>query len=286
MKIILAILPLLFAVTAARADGFVKSGDVSIHYVEAGQGGAHTLVLIPGWSTGANVWKEQIAHFSKTMHVVAIDPRSQGESGKTAEGNTPLQRAADYAAVFAALKLQHVVLVGWSQGVQDVTSYVGQFGTARLDGVVLVDAAVSKGAAQVSANPKFVQTLLGNVDIYQHHKREYLAGMMHAIFSRKMSGAQFNALVDTGMNTPTASGVSELMADMLGTDLAPTLAKFDKPTLIVASAKSFERADQKAEAAKLPHATFVQIDNAAHGVFIDQPQAFDRALQKFVSGLH
>jgi microsomal epoxide hydrolase len=150
---------------------------------------------------------------------------------------------------------------------------------------VLVDAAVSKGAGAVSANPKFVQSLLGNIDIYAKHKREYLEGMMHAIFTQKMSDADFRALVDTGMKTPVNTGIAELNADMLGADLTPALAKFDKPTLIVASANSFELAAQKAEAARLPRGSFAQIENAGHGVFVDQPDAFNRALGDFVKAL-
>lgn len=276
----------LFAWPAAAHDGFIKSDGAHIHYLEVGNPkSAETLVLIPGWSTSASIWREQIAHFSQRWRVIAVDPRSQGRSSKTDDGNTPAQRAKDYEALFTALNLDGIVLVGWSQGVQDVASYVGRFGTGRLRGIVLVDAAVSRGAAQVSANPKFVQSLLGNMDLYARHKREYLEGMMHAIFTRKMGDAEFEALVETGMRTPTNTGIAELNADMLGADLTPALAKFDKPTLIIASARSFELAQQRAEAAQLPHGSFVQVDHAAHGVFVDQPQAFDHALEEFLKSL-
>lgn len=281
-----AIVIALLASPALAKDGFAKSGDATIHYVEAGKSAAsRTLVLIPGWSTSASVWSEQIAHFSRTAHVVAIDPRSQGDSSKTDNGNTPAQRARDYEAVFAALKLNDIVLVGWSQGVQDVASFVDQFGTKRLRGIVLVDAAVSRGAATVSANPRFVQALLGNIDVYARHKHEYLEGMMHAIFTQKMSDATFRRLVDTGMKTPTATGIAQLNADMLGADLTPSLARFDRPTLVIASANSFELAQQKGELAQLPNGSFAQIDHAGHGVFVDRPEAFDRALNDFLESL-
>ncbi|MGN6517179.1 MAG: alpha/beta fold hydrolase [Rhizomicrobium sp.] len=276
----------LFASPAWAGGGFIKSGGASIHFLDVGQrGGAHTLVLIPGWSASASVWREQIAHFSPAWRVVAIDPRSQGDSSKTDDGNTPTQRAHDYEAVFATLKLRHIVLVGWSQGVQDVASYVDRFGTKRLDAIVLVDATISRGASSVSANPKFVRSLLDNIDLYARHKREYLQGMMHAIYTRKMSDAEFQVLVNIGMKTPTNTGMAELNADMLGADLTPALAKFDKPTLVVASAGSFELAQQKAEAAHLPRGSFVQIENAGHGVFVDQPQIFDRTLEAFLKRL-
>lgn len=274
----------LTASTAFAKDGWVVSGGATIHYVQTGKGAA-TLVLIPGWSTDVNVWKQQIAFFSRTMQVVAIDPRGQGQSGKTTDGNTPEQRARDDEAVFRALHLNRVVLVGWSQGVQDIAAFVQQYGTSRLRGIVLVDAAVSKGAGQVSSNPKFVQALLGNIDLYARRKRAYLNGMMHAIFTRKLSDAQFAALVSTGMKTPTSEGIAMLVADMLGADRTPALAKFDKPTLIIASANSSELADQKAEVQRLPQGKFAQIGNAAHGVFIDQPERFDQILSEFISSL-
>lgn len=271
---------------AAAGQGFVASGGANVHYMEAGPStNGRALVLIPGWSTAANVWKKQIAYFSKSMPVVAIDPRSQGESSKTSDGNTPEQRARDYEAIFTALKLHDVILVGWSQGVQDVAAYVRQFGTNRLSGLVLVDAAVSEGSASVLEHPKSAQRLLAGIDVYAKHQRDYLTGMMQAIFVRKMSGAELDALVDTAMKTPANSGAAMLVADMLGEDLSGALKQFDKPTLIIASAGSSELTEQKAEMSALPHGTFVRIGHAGHGVFVDQPDEFNRALSKFIEQL-
>ena len=52
---------------------------VSLRIIEAGQAGpGPTLVFIPGWSTGADIWREQIDRFASTYRVIAFDPRSQG----------------------------------------------------------------------------------------------------------------------------------------------------------------------------------------------------------------
>src|SRR6266513_6495415 len=67
---------------------------VSLRVTEGGKaGGEPALVFIPGWSTGADIWNHQIDTFAKTHRVIAIDPRSQGESTKTTTGNTPKTRA-------------------------------------------------------------------------------------------------------------------------------------------------------------------------------------------------
>jgi microsomal epoxide hydrolase len=272
---------------AAPMSGTVETSDITLHYLTAGNedGKAPALVLIPGWSTDAAVWSEQIEHFSATRRVVAIDPRSQGESSKTPDGNTPEQRARDYEAVFTKLGLKRIILVGWSQGAQDVAAYVGQFGTARLTGLVLVDSAISKGAASVAASPDFPARLLNNIDLYAKHKRDYLDGMMHFIFQHRMSDERMEGFIDTALKTPTADGIAQLVADMLGADRTADLGEFDKPTLVIAAAKSFELEQQKAELALLPNARFASIGDAGHGVFIDQPQQFDQLLDDFIKGL-
>lgn len=271
---------------AAATGGTVETGDVTLHYLTAGKADDKAaLVLIPGWSTDAAIWSEQIDHFSPSLRVVAIDPRSQGESTKTPEGNTPEQRARDYEAVFAKLDLKRIILVGWSQGAQDVAAYVGEFGTARLTGVVLVDSTVSKGAASVATSPDFPARLLGNIDLYAKHKRDYLDGFMHFIFQHRMSDERMEGFIDTALKTPTADGVAELVADMLGAERTANLTKFDKPTLVIAAAKSFELEQQKAELALLPSARFAAIEDAGHGVFVDQPQKFDQLLGEFIKGL-
>ena len=289
LRILAAIAALLSlpVLAAAPTDGTVETKDATLHYLTAGKADdkAPALVLIPGWSTDAAIWSEQFEHFSSAMRVVAIDPRSQGGSSKTADGNTPEQRARDYEAVFAKLGLKRIILVGWSQGAQDVAAYVGQFGTGRLSGAVLVDSAISKGASALADSPDFPARLLGNIDLYAKHKRDYLDGMMHFIFQHRMSDERMEGFIDTALKTPTANGIAMLVADMLGADRTATLSKFDKPTLVIAAAKSFELAQQQAEIALLPNARFAAIDDAGHGVFVDQPQKFDQLLGDFIKGL-
>jgi pimeloyl-ACP methyl ester carboxylesterase len=262
-------------VQAGPRSGQADGDQARIHYLDAGRAGAAcSLVLIPGWGADASVWRAQIGHFSAQRRVLALDPRSQGESQKTADGNTPEQRARDYERVLAALHVERAVLVGWSQGVQDVAAYVEQFGTRRLCGIVLVDAAVSQGAVSVATKAKATQALLERVDLYARHPREYLDGMVHAIYARALDDAERKALVDAAARTPTATGVAQLVADLLGPDRTPALRKFDKPALVVAAADSPELAEQKAQALSLPHGRFAPIENAGHGVFVDQPDAF------------
>lgn len=275
-----------FAAAVFR-DGFVTMTDgARIHYVEGGAGrSTSTLLFIPGWTMDAGVWRSQMQRFVPDYRVIAIDPRSQGESSKTPGDNTPEQRARDLASLMEQLKLDHVVLIGWSQGVQDVAAYVSQFGTARLDGMVLVDAAVSSGPDFPNVQPQAAKTILGNMAIYASQPRAYLRGMMQAIFRKPLGADEMKRMVDGSLRTPTSTGIAMLALDMFAVDRRPALAKFDKPTLIIAAGTSFELADQQAEAKQMPNARAVVIPDAGHAVFHDQPEAFDRALRDFLAGL-
>src|SRR4029453_12660426 len=257
---------------------------VSLRVIEAGQGGL-TLLFIPGWSTGAGIWHHQIDEFAKKHRVITFYPRSEGESTKTTSGNTPEIRAQDLHTVLERLGVRRPVLIGWSQGVQDIAAYVERYGTKDLAGIVAVDAAVSDGAEGMAARSQETAEQFKMFAVYQAHQQEYLAGMMRAIISKPQSDDAIKGLVNTGMKTPPDIGVGMLVADMFGVDRTPALKKIDCPTLIIPSAKSFELSRQQSAANQIRHARFEKVDDAAHAVFIDQPDRFDELLSSFVASL-
>lgn len=261
-------------------------GGVSLHATLSGPAsGKPALVLITGWTVTQDVWRPHVEAFSQDRQVVTFDPRSQGRSTITAEGDTPEQRARDLQALLDVLALKSVVLVGWSQGAQDVAAYVNAFGTGRLAGVVLVDAPISTGAAGIKAAPDDAAQLLGMLAIYQRAPRAYTEGMLAAIISRKLPPQDLRAIVDEAMRTPPAIGAAMLVSDLLGPDRTGAIARLDRPALVIAAGRSPELAAQKAMAERLPKGRFEVVADASHAVFIDQPQRFDALLRDFLASL-
>jgi pimeloyl-ACP methyl ester carboxylesterase len=259
---------------------------VSLRVIEAGTAGpGPTLVFVPGWSTGADIWRQQIDRFAPTHRVIAFDPRSQGQSTITTSGNTPEMRAQDLHNLLERLEARRSVLIGWSQGVQDLAAYIERYGTHDLAGLVLVDAAVSDGADGIAARPEETAAQFKMFAVYQAHQEEYLRGMMGAIISKPQPEGAIDRLVATGMKTPPTIGIGMLVADLFGVNRAAALKKIDCPTLIIASAKSDELARQQAGASQISHARLEKIEDAAHAVFLDQPARFSELLEKFVKDL-
>ena len=271
---------------APRSEMVRVAPDIQLHILEDGKASRlPTLVLIPGWRLTASIWADQIRLFASDRRVLAIDPRSQGDSTKTDEGDTPEQRARDYRALFTSVHAGPMVLVGWSQGVQDVAAYVDQFGTDGIKAIVLVDSTISKGAANIPATLPSVVQQLRLLSILADSPRDYTEGMMHAIISRPLSATAFNGLVAEALKTPTATGAAMLIADLFGKDRSAAVAKFTVPTLVIASGRSSELSEQRELAGRLPQGRIEVVDQAAHAVFIDQPERFHQLVRDFVEHL-
>jgi non-heme chloroperoxidase len=259
---------------------------VVLRVIEAGKpNAAPAIVFIPGWSTGADIWQNQIDRLDEDHRVISFDPRSQGQSTTSATGDTPEQRAADLRALLTKEHLHRSVLVGWSQAAQDVAAYVLQYGTGNIAGIVLVDAAVSDGANAIAERPKeaaFQFRLFGS---YLSNQGAYLQGMFDAIVSKPQAPGFVDEAIKTAMKTPPSIGLSMLVSDMFTVDRRPALARMDSPVLIIASGTSSELDRQRAEIQAIRNARFVQINDAAHAVFLDQPDRFAIVLADFLKSL-
>jgi len=256
---------------------------VYLNVVEAGAASARqTLVFIPGWSTGADIWNPQIKAFAKSRRVIAFDPRSQGGSTKTTGGNTPETRAADLHALLLKRRIIRPVLIGWSQGVQDVAAYVGKFGSKDLAGLVLVDSTISQGARAITASPANVAQTFERLAIYQERQETYLRGMFGFIISKPQPAGATEQLIATALQTPPTIGAAMLVADLYGQDRSGALNEVGIPVLVIAAGNSPELDAQRTMAARIPGAHFEVVEDASHAVFLDQPERFRTILAAFL----
>jgi len=271
----------------AMAQNVEVAPGVMLNVVEAGEDtGAPTLVLVPGWSMASEVWRAQIDHFSRDRRVIAIDPRSQGESTKTGYGNTPAVRARDLHAVLEAKGVRRPVLVGWSQGVQDIAAYVAQYGTDDLAGLVLVDSAIAGGARSMTpANAEANTVTFVRMAIYQQYQAEYVQGFLDAIITQPQPQERLDRLAADAMKIPPAIGVAIMIADLFGDDHSAAADKIRRPTLVIASDSSPELERQRELAARIPGARFEIVADAGHALFVDQPERFNALLTEFLAAL-
>jgi microsomal epoxide hydrolase len=271
---------LVLGAALAHAQGpaskfFNTSDRVRIHYLEAGKG--PVLVFIPGWTMPADIWENQIAHFAKNYHVIAIDPRSQGDSDKPADGNYPERRAQDYRELIVSRKLPPQVLVGWSLGVPELMAYADLFGTAEVRGLVLVDGFVTIDESLLKIFPTFLRTA-------QMDRSGFTERFVKSMYKKPQSDAYIQRIVAASLRTPTNSAMALQLGTLGRPDWSPTLAKLtDVPVLFVGEDALKKQAQEIAE--KLPSAKIEMFPDAGHAIFVDDAEKFNRVLEQFLLSL-
>lgn len=251
----------------AKSGYFRTSDGVRLHYLEAGKG--DPIVFVPGWTVPAWSWAAQINHFAKTNHVIALDPRSQGESDRPTEGHNPERLARDIKELIEAKHLGRVVLVGHSLAVTEQLAYAQQFGTGSLAGLVLVD----QGFGTYD-DPQMV----GIIRSSSAGRRALLEQSGGWFFKKPTPPGYQKQLFDACMKTPTNSAVA-LLASRLGMDFRPTVAKLDIPVLFVAQPQFREAGEWLTN--NVPSSRVEIFEDAGHCVFIDDADRFNALLDEF-----
>ena len=264
------------AAVHAKSENFITTDNVTLHYFDAGSPQSPAIVLIPGWTMPAEIFEPQINDLSKDFHVIALDPRSQGDSQKTPEGNYPERHARDIDELLQHLHLTSAVLLGWSNGVPDVLSYVDQIGTAKLRGAILVD-----GFLDFSA-PQMQKGLAGMLKMFQTDRPKFTDAFVRNMYATKQTDEYIQHVKEASVKTPTNTATVEMFNVLSLGDVTPIFAKLDKPTLYIYEPQLESQA--KLIQSKLPSAR-VEVFKAGHAMFVDDPGHFNKVVADFMNSL-
>ena len=229
---------------------------------------------MPAW-----IWQKQIDEFSKKYHVIAVDPRSQGESDKPPYGHLPETRARDYKELVDHLGLKQPVLVGWSMGCGELMKYVEQFGTDNLGGLVLVD-----GLVWDKLSPEMFAGLSGWMNQLQQDRQKQADGFVRSMFKKPQAEDYLKRVIDASTQVP-ADTAAVLIYNMIAVkDFSGTFAKMNRPMLFTYQPETQPTADllksKLGEKVRLE-----RFDGAGHALFVDDPEKFNRVLEEFLQSL-
>ena len=116
---------------------FRTSDGATLAYSIDGEG--LPLLLLPGWSQSAAMFRNQIASFSKSRRVIALDFRGHGKSKDADHGFRVSRFARDVQELLDHEGLDEVSALGWSMGASVLWSFIDLFGTGRLKSLIFVD---------------------------------------------------------------------------------------------------------------------------------------------------
>ena len=262
----------------AQSRWFTTSDGVRLHYLESGPVDAGTIVFIPGWTMPAWIFDRQIEALDDRFHVIALDPRGQGQSEVAPFGYTPERRGRDIAELIATLPEGRVVLVGWSLGVLDSLSYLRAEGDGRIAGLVLVDNSIGE-------NPPPRPTAGGGGSSAPPPTPEQRRAMRSAFVASMFAhdpGADYRARLTEDALRMTPEDERRLLAyPVPREDWRAAVHSTDRPVLYVVRPRWREQGENLIAAR--PNARMEVFQSAGHALFVDEPERFNALIADFAA---
>jgi non-heme chloroperoxidase len=252
---------------------FLSSDGVRLHYLEAGPPAAHTLVFVPGWTMPAWIWMPQILAFSRRYHVLAFDPRGQGDSAIPASGYEPERRGRDVAELIAHLDAPKVVVIGWSLGVLDTLASIHVAGDRRLAGLVLVDNSVGEEPPPIyhPAPPRRGPPVNHAAAMKQ---------FVRAMFRQPQSPTYLDRLTQAALHTPEAASRRLLAYPVPRSYWREAVYAAKVPLLYVVRPQWVAQGENLVR--NRPETEMDIFTDAGHALFVDEPARFNNVMERFL----
>ncbi len=266
------------AVAAQAAEHeFTTSDGVRLHYVEAGPADGRTVVFVPGWTMPGWIFDAQIAALSDRWRVLALDPRGQGDSEVAPFGYTAERRGRDIAElVDHAAPSGRVVLVGWSLGVLEILSMIGDRDQTRIAGLILIDNSVGEGPPPTVSARSADAAPLGPAE-----RRARRAAFVDGLFAHD-PGADFRRrLTESALRMDPADEARLRAYDAPRERWRDILRGVDRPVLYVVRPRLREQAE--ALAAARPNVRVEIFTEAGHALFVDEAERFNALAADFLT---
>ncbi len=281
--------------TPARADPEqAATGDgIKLNFIEKGQG--RPLVLIPGWSQTAAMFKHQIEGLSSKYRVIAVDMRGHGDSDKPAHGYRIARLADDLHDFLHDVGLNDVVLAGHSMGCSVIWSYWDSYGGDHISKLVLVDQAptVTFWPGWTDEQKQESGALFDGKALYDTcaglagpEGEKTTAGFVNGLFFTKGVAPEELAWVlkeNLKMPRPAAA---RLLIDHCTQDWRDTIPRIDVPTLVVGGEASFFHPNSQRWIARQIRGAKVEIfgagEGGSHFMFMENPRKFNALVTEFI----
>lgn len=253
-----------------RSKGMVLHDGSVVHYLEAGQG--PVLILIHGLGSSSAAWRDCIDSLAKSYRVLALDLPGYGKSDKP---------NADYSVEYQAGVVKEfidyqgtgkVTLAGNSLGGW-IAALAALKNPGTIESLILVDSAGLRREGDPPVKP---------VPATKEEERQLLLAVFanQSLVTEKLINDQWEYSKEVRPAVLAAMAAFKtrppFLDDRLKDIKTPTLIIWGKQDKLI----PVQTAGRFAKG--IPGSRIVVIENAGHLPQVEQPEAFSRALKKFV----
>jgi len=271
-------------------DKTVTANGLNLHYLDWGGAGKTKMVLLHGLRGHAHSWDDFSAAICQDYQVLALDQRGRGETDWAKDGDyTTDAYVADLAGFCEALGLDSFVLVGHSMGGRNSMTFAARH-PSKLKKLVLVDVGPdleARGGQRISQEvinvPEEFDSFDALVDYMSKQNRfasDRVLRRRLQYASKGLPNGKFGWRYDLEIREQRRRGDVPP-----NPDLWPELPKISCPTLIVRGMETDLLSPQTAQRMldTIPNAQMVEIPQAGHMVFEDNPDGFNEAVKPFLT---
>jgi 3-oxoadipate enol-lactonase len=259
-----------------------KINGVELAYTDEGRG--TPLLLIHAFPLNKSMWETQARAFKASYRVITIDLRGHGESEAPLWRYTMEQFADDLRGLLDHLGVGQAVLGGLSMGGYVLFAFYRKY-PDRATALVLADTKAGVDTPEGKA---------GRYVMAQKLYKEGIGTVEEAMLPRLLSPGTLRTqspIVEQVRqmirSTPVSGIVGDLMAMTDREDALPLLPRITCPTLVMVGEQdqATPPAESRLIAESIPGAHPVIIPRAGHLANLEEPEAFNKALLRFLEGL-
>ncbi|WEV44422.1 alpha/beta hydrolase [Lactobacillus sp. ESL0684] len=256
---------------------FRTNDGVKIHYYDT-QTAGQPIVAIPGIGGYSRMWLKVAQLFKKDFRFILIDPRNQGQSERTYQGQRISRHALDLAELLQKLDLQQVIGIGNSMGAANLWSYLSLFGSKRFCAMIDLD-----------QPPKMIRDetwSYGFKDLTWHNYPEYLKVDFGNPFFARIDEEMFDLARQEARDFPYQPSDNYLcLIDHAHQDWRDVLIDIDIPLLVLAGENSplfdYHFALAMQELSPLIEAKIIA--NCGHLIQAEQPREMYDEVMRFLN---
>lgn len=264
---------------------FTASDGAALYYEDLGSG--VPFVLMPGFLATTIFFQKNIEALSKKYRVIVFDPRGQGRSCKVSGGNTVARNAMDIRDLIEHLRLEEVILGGWSMASSVVVSYARMTNEAHLKGLVLIDGSLFPLSPEPWNKHRSRNYNIDNwLDNYMplcYNRLEFYDHFIDRIANGAMSEEDRGWVLKEFMKTPPWSAL-EFHYDFCQTDNFSNLHKLTVPvSLFGGASESYGLEMVEAFAKEIKgYAEVNKFYQSGHMLFYYEAEKFNECISRFI----
>ncbi len=257
----------------------------NMYYSDVGDVESPPLVLIHGFPFSSEMWKGQTEMLqNRKLRIITYDLRGHGQS-EVGDGQYTIEQFVDdLIALLDYLKITKTILCGFSMGGYIALRAIER-NPDRFSALILCDTMSVADSSEAKIRRANSIKLVKNEGV-----ERFSEGFLKAVFAPESFETKHNIINEIKRivisNSPL--GVCGALLAMAGrTDTTDALSKIKIPTLILVGERDLITPPSAAKSMndRIPNSQLHLVDNAAHMSSLENPNAFNSHLARFLADI-